>query len=81
MTRFVIVKLESFEGTDTFVRCGDDSRDYLFMVVAVDPDGTAEVLDSGYRTLAEAIEAWPEARPRSERGAGRAAEHPKRGPR
>jgi hypothetical protein len=59
------VKLESFEGSDTFLRCGDDTRDYLFAVVAIEPDGSAEVVDSGYRTFDEAIEAWPEARPRA----------------
>lgn len=66
--RFVIVKLESFEGRDTFLRCGDDRRDYLFTVVAVARDGTAEVIDSGYRTFTEAADAWPEARPRPRRG-------------
>lgn len=63
-TRLAVLKLESFEGSDTFLRCGDEKRDYLFVIVAVDSDGTAEVVDSGYRTFAEAIEAWPEARPR-----------------
>jgi len=61
--RYVIVKLESFEGRDAFVRCGDDTHDYLFMIVGVYPDGTAEVVDSAYRTFAEAVEVWPEARP------------------
>lgn len=65
VTRLVVLKLESFEGKDTFLRCGDDTRDYLFTIVAVDPDGSAEVIDSGYRTFAEAVEAWPEARPKS----------------
>ena len=64
-TQHVIVKLESFEGRDTFLHCGDDTRDYLYTIVAVDEDGTADVVDSGYRTFAEAVEAWPEARPRS----------------
>lgn len=63
--QFVVVKLESFEGSDTFLRCGDDTRDYLFAVVAIDPDGSAEVVDSAYRTFEEATEAWPEARPRA----------------
>ena len=62
--QFVVVKLEGFEGSDTFLRCGDDTRDYLFAVVAIEPDGSAEVVDSAYRTFEEAIEAWPEARPR-----------------
>jgi hypothetical protein len=61
----VIVKLESFEGKDTFLRCGDDARDYLFTIITIEPDGTAEVIDSGYRTFDEAAAAWPEARPDS----------------
>lgn len=62
--QFVVVKLESFEGSDTFLQCGDDMRDHLFAIIAVEPDGSAEVVDSAYRTFDEAIEAWPEARPR-----------------
>lgn len=68
-TRYVIVKLESFEGNDTFLRCGDETRDYLFAVIAVEPDGTAEVVDSAYRSFGEAAAAWPEARPHSLGGA------------
>jgi hypothetical protein len=33
MERQFIVKIESFEGKDTYVRCGDDQQDYLFCVV------------------------------------------------
>jgi len=56
-----IVKIESFEGTDTFVRCGDDRQDYLYCVVTVDADGHAEIVDSGYRSFDEVAEAWPDA--------------------
>jgi hypothetical protein len=49
--QFVVVKLESFEASDTFLRCGDDTRDYLFTIVAIEPDGSAEIVDSGYRTF------------------------------
>jgi hypothetical protein len=59
--RYVVLKLESYEGDDTFLRCGNDSQDYLYAVVAVESDGTAEVVDSSYRTAAEALAAWPEA--------------------
>jgi len=57
-----VVKLESYEGEDTFVRCGDDRQDYLYMIVQIDPDGSAEIMDSSYRSIAEALESWPEAR-------------------
>jgi len=56
-----IVKIESFEGSDTFVRCGDDEQDFLFAVVGVDDLGRAEILDGGYRSHDEAAKAWPEA--------------------
>lgn len=73
--RLVIVKLESFEGKDTFLRCGDETRDYLFTVIAIDPDGTAEVVDSGYRSFNEAAAAWPEARPHLLAGPSRRTPH------
>lgn len=56
-----IVKIESFDGRDTFVHCGNDEQDYLFAVVSVDADGRAEVVDSAYRSFEEAAAAWPEA--------------------
>ncbi len=67
MTRCVVVKIESYEGDDTFLRCGNERQDHLYAVVAVDADGTAEVVDSSYRTIGEALQAWPEAAPRKTR--------------
>jgi len=58
---YFIVKIESFEGHDTFLRCGNPSQDYLFAVTRVDNDGRAEIVDNGYRSFAEAAEAWPKA--------------------
>ena len=60
MEQRFIVKIESFEGDDTHVRCGDDQQDYLFCVVYVDAGGHAEIVDSGYRSFDEAAEAWPD---------------------
>ena len=65
--RHVVIKIESYEGKDTFLRCGDEQRDYLYAIVAVDPDGTAEIVDSSYRSMDEALKAWPEAAPRANR--------------
>ncbi len=62
-TRVVVIKIESYEGDDTFVRCGDEQQDHLFAIVSIDPDGNAEIVDSSYRTMQEALEAWPEAGP------------------
>lgn len=56
-----IVKIESFEGENTFIRCGDHRQDYLFCIVSIDDKMNAEVVDSGYRSFAEAAEAWPDA--------------------
>ncbi len=61
MGRTVIVKIESFDGRDTFLHCGDDDQDFLFAVISVDAKGQAEVVDSAYRSYEEAAEAWPEA--------------------
>jgi len=61
MDRKVIVKLESFEGRDTFLHCGDDHQNFLFCIVGINNDGTAEVLDSAYRSYEEAAAGWPEA--------------------
>ena len=66
-TRLVIIKIESYEGEDTFLRCGDNQQSHLYAVVAVDRDGTAEIVDSSYRTMNEALEAWPQAAPRTAR--------------
>ena len=57
--RFVI-KIESYEGTDTFLHRGDDTQDFLF-AIAVLVDGSLTIVDNGYRTQTEALEAWPEA--------------------
>lgn len=70
-TRCVVLRIESYEGEDTFLRCGNGRQDYLYAIVAVGPDGSAEVVDSSYRTMAEALEAWPDAAPGRIRGVRR----------
>lgn len=67
MDRQFIVKIESFEGNrDTYIRCGDDRQDYLYCIVTIDDDGSAEIVDNGYRSFHEAAEAWPEATTREQ---------------
>ncbi|MBX3403998.1 MAG: hypothetical protein KF699_11370 [Phycisphaeraceae bacterium] len=56
-----IVRIESFDGRDTFLHCGNGEQDHLFAVVGVDADGRAEIVDSAYRSYEEAAAAWPEA--------------------
>lgn len=65
MAQHFIIKIESFEGRDTYIRCGSEDQDYLFAVVAVDESGNTEIVDSGYRSLDEVARAWPEAGIRS----------------
>lgn len=60
MAKHFILRLESYEGDDTFIRCGSDDQDFMFCIAHVDVDGL-ELVDNGYRTIAEAQEAWPEA--------------------
>lgn len=65
MGQHFIVKIEGFDGRDTFLHCGNDEQGYLFAVVSVRADGRAEVVDSAYRSYEEAAAAWPEAKARS----------------
>lgn len=58
MSRLFILKLESFEGDDVYLRCGDEKQDFLYCVVEMD-DESLEIVDSGYRSEAEARAAWP----------------------
>lgn len=67
MGRNFIVRLDSYDGDDTFLHCGDTTKDYLFAIVHVSRSGNAVVVDIGYRSLEEAIEAWPDASPRDNR--------------
>ncbi len=61
--RHFIVRIESYEGRDTHLRCGDDDgeQDFLYCVVVVGNDGEAAIVDNGYRSHSEAAAAWPEA--------------------
>ncbi len=61
MRQYLVLKLESFQGEDTFLNCGNEEQDYLYCVVLVDAHGSAEIIDNGYRSAVEALEAWPEA--------------------
>src|SRR5438270_5634702 len=60
--KYMIVKLESYDGDDTHLHCGDDHQDYLYCIVTVDERGNAEMVDNGYRSYGEAAASWPEAR-------------------
>ncbi|NQU45260.1 hypothetical protein HQ520_18410 [bacterium] len=63
MHTHIILRIESFEGKDTYLRCGNDTQSHLFCVVRIENNGEAEIVDNGYRTYSEVCEAWPEARP------------------
>lgn len=61
MKRHFLLRIDSFDGRDTFVRCGDEHQDHLFAIVVIDERGQAEIVDNGYRSQGEALSAWPEA--------------------
>lgn len=64
-SKFYVLKLESYEGRDTFLYCGNDTQDYLYCVVGFTEDGKLEIVDSSYRTVDEVLAAWPFAKPPS----------------
>ncbi len=55
-----VVQLVPYEGQDTSLRVSGGST--LFCVVEV-KEGAASVIDHGYRSVDEALAAWPEAKP------------------
>lgn len=59
-----IIEIESFDGEDVYVHCGTDGggQDHLFAIVVITEDGTAGIVDNGYRSVQEAREAWPHAK-------------------
>ena len=61
MDQHYIIRIESFEGRDTHLFCGDAGQDYLFAVVGIGDDHSAEIVDGGYRSFEEAALAWPHA--------------------
>lgn len=56
--RHFVIRIDSFEGRDTHLRCGNKSQDFLFAVIALDERGIGSIVDSGYRTRLEAEAAW-----------------------
>ncbi len=63
-TQRYIVEISAFEGSEVSVSIQDGDGQPLsahYAIVAVDMQG-ASIVDSGYRSVAEAKEAWPEAR-------------------
>ena len=59
-----IVEMESFDGEDVFVHCGTigGGQDHLFAIVVINEDGTAGIVDNGYRSVEEARGTWPKAK-------------------
>lgn len=63
MATLHIVMIDSYDGDDTYLHCGNDTQGHLFCIVRVDSNGEAEIVDNGYRTCEEAHDAWPDATP------------------
>lgn len=57
--RYYLVELATFESEDT--ACYLLGADPMWIVVSASPSAGAGIIDSGYRSLEEAQEAWPEA--------------------
>ncbi len=55
-----LLRLESFEGADTLLHCGNAKQDFLYCIVTHSKKGELEIIDNGYRTKKEALAAWPE---------------------
>lgn len=62
-TKYFILKLESYDGDDTFLNCGDTSQDFLYCIVVLTKEDALEIVDNGYRSVREALAAWPDAQP------------------
>jgi hypothetical protein len=61
MQKFIL-RIDAYDGDTTSVTLFNEGEavDTLFVVVGITPGG-AGILDSGYRSFAEAKAAWPEA--------------------
>jgi len=59
----LIVRIDSYEGEDTFLRCGSATQDHLFAVIRIEENGAATLVDNGYRTHDEARVAWASVQP------------------
>ena len=55
-----ILKIENFEGKDTHITCGDyeGRQNFVYCIVVTNDDGTAEILDCGYRSEREIRDSW-----------------------
>jgi hypothetical protein len=60
---YFILKLESYEGEDTYLHCGDNSQNYIYCIVKLTHNSELDIVDNGYRSVSEALAAWPEAKP------------------
>lgn len=57
--RYFIIELKTFEGDDTAVYLM--GADPTWIVIGASPTAGAHIADMGYRSLKEAVAAWPDA--------------------
>ena len=57
MKKYYILKLDSYEGEGSSLIASADGSDCMYVVLVVDGK-SAEIVDWGYRTVAELLEAW-----------------------
>ena len=57
MKKYFILKLDSYEGEGSSLMVTADGADCMYVVLCVD-DKSAEIVDWGYSTVDELLEAW-----------------------
>ena len=57
MKKYYILKLDSYEGEGSSLMVNADGAGSMYVVLCVDGK-SAEIVDWGYRTVAELLEAW-----------------------
>jgi len=54
---YFILRLDSYTGEGSSMICSSANNDYMFAVLLV-ADHHAEIIDYGYSSIAELLEAW-----------------------
>ena len=57
MKQYYILKLDSYEGEGSSLVANADGEDCMYVVLCVE-DKSAEIVDWGYPTVDELLEAW-----------------------
>lgn len=55
--RYYIIRLDSYYGEHSSLTCSADDVDYMFSVLVIH-DNNASIIDYGYSTIEQLLEAW-----------------------